>query len=607
MNSLRRSTILIIFSIVLAVFSIPCLYYIEMRFSYTLLDIYLQDHAIPEDISFSSGNATEIKLNPSTDPVYYIACMPAEVSFNQKLDVSFSHFRTLEINGQTFHSGDEIYAFAKSIANEPVTLRIFAPRGENLYDGYIEFMFTDSLPTMYLTTSENAIDSVNATPDDVTEKPRISSTLKILDTDGSVDTITDAKIYRHGNTSFDYFNQKPYNLSLPSKCGLLGMTPGRKWVLKSNGQYSTVVLKNEIAFETARHMGDLVSPESRYINLYVNGRYFGLYQLSRRAEDADIIPDHNIKALIELDVKYERRPYHFVYNDMGLTVHYPEKLSEEEFEDIKNTFINAIDAVDQDGDYEIYIDMDSFIKMYTLQDFYVQTDIDGDSLYFYIGEDDKIYVGPVWDFDCAMGHITSGPYHDELTIRSRYFNNFGKLFFRSLERSERFRKAAAEYYRLRFSDLIDGYVTDKLKSDVEMIRTSISISDKANDMYPTDKRTDDDPDAVVDWICSRKKYLDDYYDNTDSYDPVTFYFAWGSMTTAAKKNVPLGFLPDNDHPYNTDDIWGEINGFEDVSGNIASDDTVISGPLNLYSIYAEDSPTAMYGYFIRPSEAASKE
>ncbi len=602
MNLKRRSTVLIILAIVLAVFSIPCFYYIETRFSYTLLDIYLQDHLIPEDVSFSSGNATDIRLNPSSDPIFYIACMPSEVSSNERLRLSCSHFRTLEINGQRFHSGDELYAFAKGLENEPVTMRLYAPRGELLYDGYVEFMFADSVSTMYLTTSENAIDTINATEYDTIPRPQVSATLKTINPDGSLDVIAGADIYRHGNTSFDFFDQKPYNLRLSLSHGLLGMTPGRKWVLKSNGQYSTVALKNEIAFEAARRMGGLAVPESRFVNLYINGKYTGLYQLTQRVQSEDMYYAEGMQALLELDVKYKSRPHSFIFNGTGITIHHPEELSDAQFDAIRTLTESALSAVDSDGDYEKYIDMDSFIKMYVLQDFFVQTDIDGDSLYFYLGEDNRLHAGPVWDFDCSCGHITSGPYHEELTVRSRYFNDFGKLFFNSLEHSDRFMQRVYAYYNRDFSGIIHEYASDKIPEDILRLASSAEMSNAVNQIQEYDKRTDDDPYALKEWVEARADYLDGYYQSPDEYEPVTFYFAWGSMTAGVRRGAALGFVPDDAHPDNTDDIWGGINGFEDAGGNAVNDATTINQPLALYAVYAEDSPTAMYGYFKRPSE-----
>lgn len=587
MNRARRSAIIIMSVIALAALSIPVLYYLEMRFSYHLAEVYMQDHAIPEDISFSSGRATDIRLNPTSDSIFYIACMPSEVSAHRSLRLSFSHFRTLEIDGKTFRSGDEIYEYASSIKDEPVTMRLFAPRGELLYDGYVQFMFATSVPTMYLTTSENAIDIVDETAYEAAEKPHVGSTMMITAPDGSIDVVTDADIYRHGNTSFDYFDQKPYNLGLQNKMSLLGMPPGRKWVLKSNGQYTTVLMKNRAAFEIARQMGMDSAPESRYINLYINGRYMGLYLLCQNIQAPEFLGSGRVGALIERDVKYEMRPQSFVAEGMGMTIHYPEGMTSEEISGTEAAFTRALEAVSSGSDPAQYLDMQSFLQMYMLQDYLVQTDIDGDSLYFYIGSDGLIHAGPVWDFDCSAGHITSGPYHDDLTIRSRYFNDFGALFFKALEHSESFRSEASKYYTKSFSPLVRRYLSDGFAPEAAELESSLKMSLLACDMYPVDKETDDSPEELQRWLGSRGHFLDNYYNDEDSYDLVKFVFTWGSMTAAVKHGSTVGPLPDDAHPGNNEDIWGKVECFVDENGNEASDDTVIEGDTSLYAVYAE--------------------
>jgi hypothetical protein len=573
--------------IALAVFSLPVLYYLETRFSYHLTEVYMQDHAIPEDISFSCGRSTDIRLNPTSDQIFYLACLPSEVSTLRSLRLSFSHFRTLEIDGQCFRSGDEIFDYVSSLGNEPVTMRLFAPRGELLYDGYVQFMFADSVPTMYLTTSENAIDIVNATEYEATVKPHVSSTMVITGPDGTIDVVTDADIYRHGNTSFDFFDQKPYNLGLSNKLSLLGMEPGKKWVLKSNGQYATVLMKNKAAFDIARMTEMESAPDSRYINLYINGRYIGLYLLCQNIQAPEFLSDAKAKALIERDVKYDMRPNTFDIKGMGMTIHYPDSVSPEEISMIETLFSNALEAVDNGDDPSRYIDTDSFIKMYMLQDYLVQTDLDGDSLYFYIGDDDRIHAGPIWDFDCSAGHITSGPYHDDLTIRSRHLNDFGRLFFTSLEHSEDFKSKAEKYYTGQFSSVIRKYAENSFESDASSLESSLAMSTMACDMYPVHKETDDDPKELKRWLIERADFLDRYYSDKEDYDLVRFDFTWGSMTAAVRHGEKVGPLPDDDHPGNTEDIWGEVTGFVDMNGNTVSDDTPINGSTYFTAVYAE--------------------
>ena len=96
MRSARRSIILIILAVILAVFSIPFLFYAERRFYYARLEKYLEDHAITEDVSIVSGSS-RIGLNPGPDPLLFYACIPSEMTMSQKMDISFAHIHSLSI------------------------------------------------------------------------------------------------------------------------------------------------------------------------------------------------------------------------------------------------------------------------------------------------------------------------------------------------------------------------------------------------------------------------------------------------------------------------------------------------------------------------------
>ncbi len=583
-----RKTLIMLSAVALFAISVPLFFLLEERFSYHLLEVYLRDHAIAEDVSFSAGNSAEIRLNPTTNELFYLACIPSEASALRRLKVSFSHFHTLEINGQSFHPEDDIYEYVKNHDDDIVTMRFYALRGELLYEGYLQFIFSDSVPSVYLTMSENAIAEVDSTERDAEIKPRAKSVARLINADGSVDVITNGNISRHGNTSFDEYSLKSYNLSLPAKTQLFGMSPAKKWVLKSNGQYATVLLKNEIAYKAARETGSVPAPDSRFVNLYINGRYNGLYQLTQNVQAPEMLEKRNAYALYEYDTKYLKRKHWFEYNDDYIAIHYPEDMPDAEERRLEELFLTALDRVSEDGDYESLIDMDSFLKMYMLLDFFVQTDVDGDSLYFYLSDDGKIHAGPVWDFDCTCGHLSTGANHEELEVRARYFNDFGELFFGALEQSPRFRKTADKYYREKFSPLMHSIIDGSFSDDISRTGRAAYMSNFLNSVNYTRLGDDDNAEDLKDWLSKRLAYLDRYYGNEEKYSFVKFHFAWGSMTTAEETGLPLGFLPCDDDEYDTESFWGRADGFRDRDGNMVDQNLVITGDTDLFAVYDAD-------------------
>ena len=595
----RKKQFFLLVAIILPIMSALCVYCTRLFLPALSLKYYLIDHKIADDVSFSFGDTAGIRLKLSPDPVFYLACLPAEARVSGDLNISFSHFGILELDGCSFYSGDDIYDFACDNEDSPVTMRIISRQGDVLYDGYVQFMFADNIPTVYIMTDPDALEMVNRTDYEDTDPIHIPAALRIINPDGSMDSSADVLLHRHGNTSFDFYEPRPYNIDLSENYGLLGMTPGNRWVLKSDSEYPTVVMKNEAAFEVARRLEGLSVPESRFVNVYVNDEYYGFYQLCQRVQTEEMMNYANKRALVERDVRYEVREHFFEYDGEGIAIHLPKRITDEEADEIAELFCRAADAVKSGDDLERYIDIDSFVKMYMLQDFFVQTDVDGDSLYFYIGDDDKIYAGPVWDFDCACGHISSGPYHGSITIQARYFNDFGKIFFKDLQKSETFRECCVKYYQDKMSGIVHEYIDTKFREDAMCIERSMDIFAFAREFGATGLGADNNLTALGEWLEDRVLFLDEYYKDAGSYKNVRFNFAWGSMTVAVKEGEPIGFLPDDEHLNNSDDMWGEINGFEDETGQIVSDDMIINEDMSLYAVYDEDSPTVREGLFLR--------
>ncbi len=584
MKPFSRKALIMLSAILLFFISIPLLFFMEKRFSFSLLSDYLEVHDITEDISFSSRNSSGIRLSPTEDESFFLACIPTEFSSAGIMELAFSHFETLEIDGVPFGNNEEIFDFAHERDREIVTMRILGPGNELLFDGYIQFMFADHLPTMYLTVSENAMDIVNATDRNAAVKPEAEANIKLINPDGSVDIVCKGELSRHGNTSFDDFGEKPYNLNLSARMSLFGMDPGKKWVLKSNGQYATVLLKNEAAYQAAREMGHISVTDSRFFNLYVNGRYTGLYQLSHNVQAPEMLKDEAY-ALYEYDTKYKLREHYFKYKGDHVAIHYPKGLSDEEAERLEAFFIEALEETERDGDYERYIDLPSFIQMYMLQDFFVQTDIDRDSLYFYLSEDGKIHAGPLWDFDCTCAHISTGPYHEELEVRSRYFNDFGELFFSGLEASPRFRKAAEEYYRESFSPIMHGLLDNNFHNSFSDTETSMFMSNFLNSVSYTGSGTDRNAGDLRKWLENRLSFLDRYYADENSYCLVRFHFSWGNMTIAGERGKALDYLPVDNGESDSDGIWGCVRGFKDVHGEAVETGLIVDSDMDLYAEY----------------------
>ncbi len=81
----------------------------------------------------------------------------------------------------------------------------------------------------------------------------------------------------------------------------------------------------------------------------------------------------------------------------------------QEFDDALNEFMNYL-SVTPDGDITLdalsqYIDVDSFLQYYLVNEYTLNRESATTSFYWYKdGDSDVLHLGPVWDFDTCMGN-----------------------------------------------------------------------------------------------------------------------------------------------------------------------------------------------------------
>ena len=92
--------------------------------------------------------------------------------------------------------------------------------------------------------------------------------------------------------------KKPYKLKLDSKASLLGMPAGKTWVLLANYDDKSL-LRDQVAFEVGRRVGMAWTPNSRFVELFLNGQYEGNYQLTEEIKiDNNRVNIRNVHAVL---------------------------------------------------------------------------------------------------------------------------------------------------------------------------------------------------------------------------------------------------------------------------------------------------------------------
>ncbi|MES3036227.1 MAG: CotH kinase family protein [Gemmatimonadota bacterium] len=303
---------------------------------------------------------------------------------------------------------------------------------------------TSALPQLRITTPPGTA---------ITSKEiYVAGTMVLADSAGTVLTQGAMEIRGRGNTTWQLFPKKPYRLKLAASAALLDMPANRHWVLLANYSDKTL-LRNDLSFEMSRMAGMAWTPRGRFVDLYVNGSYDGVYQLVEHVRiGADRVNMTSLRMtdtsasaitggyLLEVD---ERRGEAFCFNStltrMVWCVNDPETLLDAGWEKQRAYITNyiartdsaifAANFTDPTTGYAAFIDVESAINYNIIQE--VVKNVDGSlrfSGFMHKPRGGKLIFGPVWDFDLAIGNVNYDGADQTSGWRSRQALWYARLF-----------------------------------------------------------------------------------------------------------------------------------------------------------------------------------
>lgn len=285
------------------------------------------------------------------------------------------------------------------------TARVYVTARERTVTFNISFsddLIDTGLPVVYINTE-------NKYPIDSKDN-YVNATMKIKEK-GSVVSENKLRIRGRGNATWTY-PKKPYKLKLDSKANLLGMGEDKDWVLLANYCDKTL-MRTGIAFKLSKLMNFPWTVKDRFVEVVINGKYLGNYQLVEGIKQASYrvdIPKDGF--LFERDGYYLEEPRYFVTSrNYGYSFKNPDpedKLTDEQWNYIKNHMdeFEAVLASDNFKDplngYARYIDVQSFVRWFVFQNILANMDT---NVYLTKNDmqDSKIAMGPVWDFEWSLG------------------------------------------------------------------------------------------------------------------------------------------------------------------------------------------------------------
>lgn len=295
------------------------------------------------------------------------------------------------------------------------------------------------------------------------------------------------EIKKRGHTSFSY-DKSQYRIKtvtedgMENKADVLGMGEGDEWVL--NGSMADKsMMRNYLPLRIASEAGGSgMSLDSRYCEVLLETEkgyeYQGVYLLmetaARGENRVDIDPSKTGKAYTSYIVRRDRYTGFDVMLDTfgrlsGLSeewigVKYPPeaKMTEKQKQFIEEDFSRTEAVIYSEDEnvfktYDRYIDLDSFVDYFLINEFFGNYDAGNHSTYMYKNSGGKLQIGPVWDFDQAMNNY----FAEEMDAETLAFQT--KPFFKQLCRDKRFIDCLKERYSvLRRGPLSEEHVKETI-------------------------------------------------------------------------------------------------------------------------------------------------
>ena len=354
----------------------------------------------------------------------------------------------------------------------------------NQYDGVLRIVQSGNVSTMYIDVPSGSMDYIHQEKgNEETGTMRLYGAAGDLQFDGRLDSIKG-----RGNATWGWW-KKSYSLTLSQEADLLDMGQAQRWILLSNG-YDCSNLRNKVAYDLAGAAGMAYSPDSQWVDLYLNGEYAGLYLLCERnevhPERVDIAPDNSFLVSREGEARLIAQNYPYVDLRLGAFRIHHSSLEHEQVEAMWQSVENALLA--EDGidpltgkHWQELIDLDSWVEKYLIDEVAANHDGGCISQYFYYdGEDPsgKIYAGPVWDLDISLGADYWQIASPNCIVAERPFGlrETECAPFYLLYRQEAFYRRVVELYQENFRPVMMELIDSDLDAYAQHISQAVNMN-----------------------------------------------------------------------------------------------------------------------------------
>lgn len=340
------------------------------------------------------------------------------------------------------------------------------------------------------------------------------------------------RIRGRGNSTWLWYDKKPYRIKLDEKSEILGLATEKDWVLLANYRDPTHMM-NTFVFAAGQQLELPYTNHSRYVEVTLNGNYIGLYQLTEQVEQGKsrVAVDEKEGMLISLDA--DDGPQHSpaatdnfwstVYK-VPVCVKHPEEMTTEQKTAIQADFAKLEQAI-KNGEYDAVaklMNIPVFIDFMLIQELVYNVEVDAPrSIYMHKDKGGLWTMGPLWDFDAGFDFDWSTMYtghnyfatHRELVLGTNPVNHTGGYrvpdFFTDLFKNKRF----VSEYKARWAEVKEKVMAGFWQETYIYVANALDAMKRDAARWPIDKNYQTETGRMKQWIELRVSYLDTVINN----------------------------------------------------------------------------------------------
>jgi hypothetical protein len=306
---------------------------------------------------------------------------------------------TYELNGQTFEGA---YNYVSPFYDQDTKLVYQIKKNDQIYEGSIDvrLLADDSGENNYELHLSLPESVENVTRETYMQASVVAKRNRNGVEEIELDTI-EAQIRGRGNSTWFSYPKKPFRLRFNENTSIFGMPEAKNYVLLA--EYADKSLMRNTIVHKLSSLSDVLpyTLETRFVELYINTTYMGLYVLTEQIEvhknklDIESIAGvADTGYLLELDMRFFDQTIETGY-DWIVVNGIPYEIKDPNSDDLGFSTVHAdymfnyLKEVDEallnKSGYETLIDVDAFVDYFIIQELVKNVDV-GYSSVFYMKE-----------------------------------------------------------------------------------------------------------------------------------------------------------------------------------------------------------------------------